>query len=226
MVTNFELETNALYRNTGAALFVDSRFASNIAEPSLLTLAFGVALADLDHDGDLDLIVANGHIMDNAAQLHFSSRYAQPNQVLENLGNGRFREQPQAGLDRARVSRGLALGDLDGDGDLDVVINNSNDLAEVYENLSGVAGGWLQVDLRGKGANRFGVDARVELRSPAGSQFREVHTGSSFLSQHSITLHFGLGEAKGVEEMAVRWPSGRRQLFRALPADRRLRVFE
>ncbi|MCI0583093.1 MAG: VCBS repeat-containing protein, partial [Chloroflexi bacterium] len=131
VTTNFELETNALYRNLGGGLFVDARWAANVAESSLLMLAFGVDLADFDQDGDLDLVVANGHILDNAAELHPSSRYAQPNQLLENHG-GRFTERDDSGLDVVRVSRGLATGDLDGAGDPDLAIVNSNDLAEVY----------------------------------------------------------------------------------------------
>ncbi|HUP42511.1 MAG TPA: VCBS repeat-containing protein, partial [Thermoanaerobaculia bacterium] len=128
VVTNFEVETNALYRNLGGGLFTDARFPSGVAAGSLTMLAFGVALVDFDHDGDLDLVVANGHILDNAPAFSPRSRYAQPNQLYENLG-GRFREVAGAGLDAVRVSRGLATGDFDGDGDRDLVIVASNGLA-------------------------------------------------------------------------------------------------
>jgi len=119
VVTNFEMESNALYRNQGGGFFVDSRYPLRIAEPSFIPLAFGVTLADLDQDADLDLAVANGHVRDNASQFREQSRYGQPNQIYENLGTGVFREIGSAGLELARVSRGLAAGDLDGDGDLD-----------------------------------------------------------------------------------------------------------
>lgn len=227
MVTNFELETNALYRNLGSSLFVDSRYALNVAESSLLNLAFGVAFADLDHDGDLDLAVANGHILDNAQQLHESSRYAQINQVLENNGKGRFEELMTAGFELVRPSRGLATGDLDGDGDLDVAISNSNEIAEVYENLAGSSlGHWLQIDLSGATANRYGIGARLELRTAKAEQIREQKTGSSYMSQNALTLHFGLGGEEIVEQLSVVWPSGARQRFTELPVDRRVRIWE
>ncbi len=227
MVTNFELETNALYRNLGLGLFVDSRYALNVAESSLLNLAFGVAFADLDHDRDLDLAIANGHILDNAEQLHESSRYAQVNQVLENRGQGKFEELTTAGFELVRVSRGLATGDLDGDGDLDLAISNSDGVAEVYENLSGSGQGhWLQVDLGGRTQNRFGVGARLEVRTAATSQIREGKTGSSYMSQNASTLHFGLGAEPTSPQLRVDWPSGARQRFVDLPADKRVWIWE
>ncbi|MFW6175831.1 MAG: CRTAC1 family protein, partial [Acidobacteriota bacterium] len=230
VVTNFEVESNALYRNSGQGLFVDWRFNAGIADPSLPMLGFGVDLADLDHDGDLDLLVANGHILDNAAEINPESRFAQPNQVFENRGDGRFREVPDAGLDVVRVSRGLATGDLDGDGDLDVAIVDSNDRAEVYENLEGASsGGWLQVDLRETpGGEPFGIGTRLELRRAGGAvdrpDVREVRTASSYLSQNALTAHFGLGPADEAT-VTVRWPDGAVRTIRGLPANRRVTVF-
>ncbi len=191
VVTNFALETNAYYWNAGNLVFIDRRFQSGLAEPSLRNLGFGVAAADLDHDRDLDLIVANGHILDNAAELSPVKEYAQRNQLMENLGAGRFRERTDAGLDVVRVSRGLATGDLDGDGDLDLVIVNSNQVAEVYENVGAGGDGWLLVDAVGSGAgtvggtggsahaiggnrlsNRSAIGARVIVRSDGVAQAR------------------------------------------------------
>ncbi len=227
VVTNFEFETNALYHNSGGGLFLDRRFASRIAEPSLPMLAFGVAFADLDQDGDQDLVIADGHIQDQAAKIHPQSRYAQPNQVLENVGGGRFEPATNTGLDVVRVSRGLAVGDLDGDGDQDVVIVDSNDLAEVYDNVTRAkTGEWLEVDLRGRRSNRFGIGARLELRADGlPNQVREVKTGSSYASQSSITAHFGLGDARS-GRLTVRWPSGKTQAFVGLPAGRRVVIDE
>lgn len=227
VVTNFEFETNALYKNSGSRIFIDSRFPSRIAEPSLQDLAFGVVLVDLDHDADLDLVIANGHILDNAAEFDPNARYAQVNRVFENLGAGRFRALRDHGLSAVRVSRGLAHADLDGDGDQDLVIVNSNDRAEVLENLAPAEkGGWLKVDLRGAQTNHFGVGARVEVELGSGGQLQEVQTGSSYLSQSSLTAHFGLAGADRVGGLTVRWPSGEAQRILGLPVNRSLLIFE
>ena len=207
-VTNFELETNVLYRNLGQRVFIDARFASNVAESSLLNLAFGAAFADLDSDGDLDVAVANGHVLDNAAELNKTSTYEQRNLVLENRGDGTFEPVADAGFEDERVSRGLATADLDLDGDLDIVISNSDDRAEVYENRSVEAPKWLAVDLRGETPNVFGIGARLNLLRNERGQLDEVRTGSSYASQNSLTQHFGLGDADRVDALEVSWPSG------------------
>lgn len=227
MVTNFELETNALYRNLGSGMFVDSRYALNVAESSLLNLAFGVAFVDLDHDADLDLAIANGHILDNAQDLHQSSRYAQVNQILENDGKGRFSEIADAGPELVRVSRGLVAGDLDGDGDLDLVILNSDDVAEAYENRSAHSGAhWLMVDLTGTDSNGSGIGTRVGLATAVGRQIRESKTASSYMSQNALSLHFGLGSATSIDQLELSWPSGKRQRFSGIPVDRRVWIAE
>ncbi|HEY8020475.1 MAG TPA: CRTAC1 family protein [Thermoanaerobaculia bacterium] len=223
VVTNYELETNGLYRNLGGATFVDSRWPAGIAEPSLLYLAFGVAFADFDQDGDLDLVIADGNINPNAAELLEGSTYAQRNLVFENLGQGKFREDKATGMDGVRVHRGLAVGDLDGDGDLDVALNDLNGPCEVYENIS-AGGHWLQVDLAAPRGNRFGIGARVELEA-AGlkKQIRDVKAGSSYASQNALAVHFGLGKAATADRLTIRRP-GRVQVFEKVPADRRIVV--
>ena len=227
VVTNFEMETNALYKNTGLGLFIDSRYPLNVAESSLLSLAFGIAFADLDHDTDLDLIIANGHVRDNAELSHAESHFAQRNQLLENEGNSRFEEADDVGLTEVRVSRGLACGDFDLDGDLDVVINNVADLAESYENLGGSASGaWLQIDLVGARSNRFGIDTRLVATVGDRQLHREARTSSSFLSQNAMTVHFGLGSASPPVSLEVRWSSGKRQRFQQAPPSRRLQLYE
>ena len=139
VVTNFALETNAFYSSAGSGVFLDRRYPSGLAQPSLQHLAFGVNALDADLDGDLDLFVANGHIQPNAAHIGEVGTYRQPNQLFENLGNGRFRVRQDVGLDQVRTSRGSAVADLDLDGDLDVVVVNSNQPSEVYENRDGRA---------------------------------------------------------------------------------------
>ncbi len=217
VVTNFELETFALYKNLGGVAFVDSRSVARIAEPTLMSLGFGASFADLDQDGDLDLVFANGHINDNAAELTPGSQYRQRNQVFENLGNGKFQEDKETGMAGMQAHRGLAVGDLDGDGDLDVAVVASNEPAEVYENLS-AGGSWLQVDF-----SHFAIGARLELEAGGKRQIRDVKTASSYLSQNALTVHFGLGKAETIDRLTIRRP-GRVDVFRNLPANKRLVV--
>jgi hypothetical protein len=228
VVTNFELETNVLYRNFGEGLFADARFSHNVAEASLLNLAFGVDLADFDNDGDLDMVIANGHILDNAEKFNQRSRFEQENQVLENLGTGRFRVVEDPGFEDVLVSRGLATGDLDRDGDLDVAVINSNGPAVIYENLQPAGAGWLQIDLIGDATNSYGIGARVAVNDAASRQIDEVRTSSSYLSQNALTLHFGLGPPQsmpGQIGVEIDWPSGRRQSF-SVPASVRVKLVE
>lgn len=220
VVTNFELETYGLYHNLGSGAFVDNRGPAGLAEPTLLFLGFGVAFADFDQDGDLDLVFANGHINDNAGEFRPGSLYRQRNQVFENLANGKFREDKATGMDVVRASRGLACGDLDGDGDLDVAIVDMNEPCEVYEN-TGAAGSWLLVDFAAPSGNRFGIGARLELEAGGKRQIRDVKTASSYLSQSALAIHFGLGKSARVDRLTVRRP-GKVQVFNGLPANRRL----
>ena len=204
VVTHLDHQTNALYANQGGGLFLDRRARSGLAAPSLMKVGFGVALADLDLDGDLDALVANGHIIHNVHEWDSGSTYRQANQLYENLGGGRFREVAAAGLEVVRSSRGLAIADLDGDRDLDVVVSNSNEAAEVYRNDRG-AGEALVVELVGAAA----IGARVELRTGPSVESREVRAGASYLSQHQGLAVFGAVSAEGARRLRIVWPGGR-----------------
>jgi hypothetical protein len=226
MITHLDGQTSVVYGNQGNGLFNDARYSSKLAEPSIDKVGFGLAFGDFDQDGDLDVVVANGHIIHNVEQWGTGTTYKQRNQLFENLGGGHFREVTDSGMDVIRSSRGLAIGDLDGDGDLDVVVTNNNDDAEVYEN-AGARGGWLQVDLAaesGKTGNRSGIGARLELQAGGKTQKRDVRTASSYESQNALTVHFGLGAAKQADRLTVRWPDGKVQVFKDLPVDRRVVV--
>jgi len=225
VVTNYALETNALYLNFGNGMFSHGRNLAGLAEPSIDMLGFGVDFADFDQDGDEDLIVANGHVLDNIEKERPSLSYRQPNQVFENRA-GRLIELDDAGLDVMRVSRALASGDLDGDGDIDVIVVNTGDRAEVYENVTTESGSWIGVDLASDRGNTSGIGARLRLSTETHELTAQAITASSFQSQNSLTRHFGLGSNPRAEALTVTWPTGRRQRLRLLPGNRRLRVVE
>ena len=216
VVTNFALETNAFYGNAGAGVFLDRRFPSGLAQPSLQRLGFGINALDADLDGDLDLFVANGHIQPDAARIGEVGAYKQPNQLYENLGDGRFREHPAAGLNVVRTSRGSAVADLDLDGDLDIVVVNSNQPSETYENQA--TDRWLAVDTGG-------VGDLVVLVTKEMAQQRETRTGSSYLSQSTLTAFFGVGTHERTERLTVhRAGAGKALVLLDMPTNHRLRL--
>ncbi len=235
VVTHLDRQTNALYSNRGDGVFLDRRLAAGIAEPSQPYVGFGVDLADLDLDGDLDLAVANGHVLHDISDhaQRPGDAHAQPNQVLENLGP-RFSEVQPRGLSDLGVSRGLVTADLDQDGDLDLVISNCNGPAEVYANESARRGGSLRIDLLDRrSANRRGIGAVLKLRTGSALQRREIRAGSSYLSQNSLTQIFGIpfgdgATAREQEDAGVRldvlWLDGAALRLLGLPSDTRIRV--
>ncbi|MCZ6651280.1 MAG: CRTAC1 family protein [Acidobacteria bacterium] len=229
VVTNLSNQSNELYRNLGGGIFIDPTFRSGIGGPSMLFVGFGVAWLDLDADSDLDLFVANGHILDNVRVLSDIMTYPQRNHIFENRGGGRFREVSASagpGLAMAEVSRGLAVGDLDGDGDLDLVLNGNGARAVLLLNETDPAGNYLRLRLRRETGDRFAVGARVLLTAGGVRQVREVVTGTSYQSQSELTLHFGLGSSTSIETLEVRWSTGRRERFTVSGVNRVLTLTE
>ena len=220
VVTNFDFETNTLYRNLGGGLFLDATASFGLGSESLTELAFGCDLADFDNDGWLDLVVANGHILDNIASIQSNLTFAQPGQVFRNdRGRLRRRRQSEGDFARPRVGRGLASFDYDLDGDLDLALANNRGPAELLENRGGAeAGNAVGLLLIGAEGNREGIGARVRLAGGAVVQEEERRAGASYLSQHDPVLWFGLGAAVGAAGVGIRWPSGKEESLGHLPA--------
>ena len=220
IVTNFDFETNTLYRNLGGGLFLDATASFGLGSESLTELAFGVDLADFDNDGWLDLVVANGHILDNIARIQSNLTFAQPGQVFRNE-RGRLRRSrgSEGDFARPRVGRGLASFDYDLDGDLDLVLANNRGPAELLENQGGAeAGNSVGFLLIGTDGNREGVGTLLRLDGAGVSQREERRIGASYLSQHDPVLWFGLGASEAAGEVGVRWGSGQEESFGSLPA--------
>lgn len=208
VVTNYQLEHNALYRNEGA-WWSEVSFPTGLGEASLNFLGFGVGFFDFDNDGWLDLSVVNGHVHDNIEAYDPIVTHAQRAQVFGNV-NGVFVEvsaQPGTGLVALGVGRGSAQGDYDGDGDVDIAINNNGGSATLLRNET-TTGNWLRLSLVGQGANRMAIGARVRVQHDGGrTTTRWVAAGSGYLSTSETIIHLGLGAATSAD-VQIRWPDG------------------
>jgi hypothetical protein len=219
-MTNLTGESNTLYINDGQGWFEDRSAASGLAGPSKPMTAFGTGFFDYDNDGDLDIYVANGAVNIILSLVKASDPYPlhQPNQLYANLGDGRFADiSAQAGAVFAlsEVSRGVAFGDIDNDGDTDLVVVNNNGPARLLINQVGNRSPWLGVRLvesHGRDAQGAWVEVR---REGAPSLWRRVHTDGSYASAGDPRLLVGLGAQAKVTGIRVRWPSGRREAFPA-----------
>ncbi len=227
VLSHFAMETNTFYRNLGDLQFDDVTGPAGLGPISYKRVSWGIGLLDFDNDGDLDLAVANGHMQEGVEKLDPGLRYRQPNQLLENLGGAggrvRFRDASAdagAAFATLEVSRGLAVGDWNDDGRLDLVINNTNAGVDLLENRRQTAHHWLGLALRGPAANPFAIGARVELAAGGKRQLGEVRSGGGFQSQFDLRLHFGLGEHRGPVAVDIRWPDGHRQRETTAELDR------
>jgi enediyne biosynthesis protein E4 len=225
-VTNFADDYNVLYHNDGKGLFSDVSYAAGLARASLPFLGWGNAFLDYDNDGWLDVVVANGHVYPIADQFDWNTSYRQRMLLFRNL-EGRFAEvagSAGAGLSVPRASRGLAAGDMDNDGDLDVVLNNIDESPALLRNDGGSqAGHWLTVRLIGDPARRCPRDAigSVVFCTAGGIRRRgEVASGRSQLSQSDLRVHFGLGAATRVDRLEVRWAGGTTVVYDIAAVDR------
>ena len=228
-VTHLDTQLARLYQNGGANGFEDATLRSKIGYATYRISGFGTRIFDYDNDGARDIFLANGHVLDNIQLYHAETRYAEPKFMFRNTGHGVFENVSDAlGNDfkLARVSRGAAVGDFDNDGDLDVLINNSGQGAQLLRNDGGNGNHWLEVTLIGTKSNRDGVGARVKVTSGDLTQWDERKGGMSYQSAQDPRLHFGLGSRSRVDVIEVQWPSGAVTRLGNLNADQIIAVKE
>jgi hypothetical protein len=219
-VTNFAEDQSTLYLADKTGVFGDASIPAGVGLPTFLPLSWGTSFADLDCDGDLDLVVANGHIYPQVDQHPDKGQtYAQRLLLLENVGNGRFvdaSDRAGPGFATPRVARGLAPGDFDGDGDLDLLVTALDAPPALLRNDS-ARGNWLIVACEAAGTPVIGT--RVEVEAAGRVLSRDVTSSDSFLSCPDPRPHFGLGSATVVDRLTVRWPDGTTTLRNAVPAN-------
>ena len=228
-VTNLSYETNTLYRNNGDGTFTDASYEAQLGQESYLFVGFGTGFFDYDNDGHTDVFIANGHVIDNIERTSDVITYAQRNQLFHNNGDGTFTEvsfESGTYFQRKGVSRGAIFGDYDNDGDVDIVVTQSNQPAELLRNEGGNRRNWLRVKTVGTISNRDGIGARVTVTVGSQLQTQEVHTGKSYLCSHDPRLFFGLGEHTTIDRLEIRWPSGGVQVIERIAANQELVVVE
>lgn len=221
VVTNYQDQVNSVYRSEGDGLFREDSWEVGVGYPSRPMLGWGVGLFDFDNDGWKDLFVGNGHVDDTAHRLSDYGRYAQPDTYLRNAG-GRFEEAETVGLDIACVTRGVAFGDVDDDGDIDILCFDLDARPRLLVNET-AGGHWLKVSpLTEQGAPALGARVVVDLGDSKISE--TVQAGTSYLTCSDPRLHFGLGQATAVESVTVHWLGGDTTRCGPVPAGHELRL--
>jgi hypothetical protein len=228
-ITNFSDENDLLYRNEGDWNFKEVSYAAGVALPSLPFVKWGTAFVDLDNDGWLDLIAVNGHVYPQVDSLPSGAGYREPKLLQMNQTDGTFCDASgQAGkaMTEPRVSRGLAVGDLFNDGNMDVVVGDIDGAPMLLRNHGLPGRHWVSFELNGTKSNRLALNARITVVAGGITQTDEVHSGGSYLSQNDLRLHFGLGSAAKIDKVEVHWPSGQKETLTNLAADRYYSVVE
>ncbi len=214
-ITNFQAEPTSLYAREKGGVYRERSDAAGIGASSRARLSFGIDWLDADNDGDEDLLVANGHINDNIATFRETVTFAQPNSLYARTGPGKFEDVTEtagSALAKSGVSRGLAVGDIDGDGGVDYVVVDNDGAVQVARNTTPDRGHWISLWLEGTTANRSAIGAIVTVKQGATTQRREVRGASSYLSVSDRRVHVGLGASTDVPAVEIRWPDGKEQV--------------
>jgi enediyne biosynthesis protein E4 len=229
VVTNHEFETTSLFRNDGGSSFVDTTLDAGISSATLPFVGFGVGFFDFDNDADLDLSIVNGHVIDNTALFRAGSTHAQRKLLFLNTNGRRFAEisqQSGSGFAKDGVGRTLIGGDIDNDGDIDLLVTNNGGAAEILRNTGGNARNAVEIRVVGTRSNRDGLGARLTITAGGRTQVREIKSGSSYLGQNDLRAHVGLGEAARIDRIDVRWPAGQTESIRDVAANQVVTVTE
>ena len=226
--TNFSDEHETLYHNTGGGQFDDVTIAAGLGQNTRF-VSWGCAFFDFDNDGWKDLLLVSGHVFPEIDRLATDIRFRDRAVLYHNTGKGTF-EDISANAGEAIASRhsarGLAVGDIDNDGTLEVLVNNQNEPPSLWKQAGRAAGHWLLIKLAGSRSNRSAIGARVMVSAAGHVQTDELRSGGSYLSQNDMRLHFGLGSATRADSITVRWPSGAKTVLRDVGADRVVTIHE
>jgi hypothetical protein len=222
-ITHFSDEYATLYRNDGDLNFTDVSYPSGIAQPTVPYVGWGDAFVDLDNDGWPDFFMVNGHVYPQVDQGAGATKYREPKLLFLNQRDGTFRNiSQQAGpaIQIPQVSRGLAVGDLFRDGNLELVVENLEGGPMILRPEGGVRNHWISFALQGTKSNRLALNARVRVTAGDLVEEDEVRSGGSYLSQNDLRLHFGLGKHEHIDKVEIFWPSGTKDMFSQLSSDR------
>ena len=234
-VSHLDFQLNRYYRNNGDGVFTDATIPSGLAQTNYLSSSFGARFFDFDNDGWRDLLVVNGHILDNIALYHQGVTYAEEKRLYRNVGNGHFvdiTKTQNAGFRVPHVGRGLAVGDYDNDGWLDFLVSNNGEDAQLFRNDGWSAGQrtrqnhWLGVHLIGTKSNRDALGAQLKLIAGDLVSYDQAKGGMSYCSAQDPRLYFGLGNHARVVTLEITWPSGRHEVLPDLPSDQIVTIEE
>jgi hypothetical protein len=229
VVTTFQAQPTSLFAQTAPGLFSDICYTAGVAHPTMNHVGFGARFLDYDNDGLADLAIANGHAVDTIARSDSTTSYAQPTQLFHNAGEGRLKEvTAEAGPDFTRpiVGRGLAKGDYDNDGRVDLLVVDAEGHPLLLHNEVATRNHWLSLALRGVRSNRSGIGAHLTVEAGGRTWRQVVATDGSFQSASDVRAHLGLGQATRADRIRIAWPSGAETVLRNVEADQFLVVSE